>query len=243
LIVRSFRVGDRYGLAGWRALGGVAEGSRLFVSPLEAVLNSLRFGAAATVLAVVLGGLAAVALARSQGRVARATDGLLLLPLGTTAITVGFGFLLALDEPVDLRSSPILVPVAQAVIAIPFVVRVITPVLRSIDPRLREAAAVLGASPRRVWLAVDLRLAWRAVLVAAGFAFAISLGEFGATVVIARADAPTVPVTIDRLLARPGALNAAQAFALSVVLMVITTVAVLLVDRWRPRTRGGGGWL
>jgi thiamine transport system permease protein len=156
---------------------------------------------------------------------------------------VGFGFLLALDEPVDLRSNPMLVPLAQAVIAIPFVVRAITPVLRSIDPRLREAAAVLGASPRRAWLNVDLRLAWRALVVAAGFAFAISLGEFGATVVIARADAPTVPVAIGRLLGRPGALNVAQGFALAVVLMAMTALAVLLVDRWRPPRRGGGGWV
>jgi thiamine transport system permease protein len=118
-----------------------------------------------------------------------------------------------------------------------------SPVLRSIDPRLRDAAAVLGASPRRVWLAVDLPLVWRAVLVSAAFAFAISLGEFGATVVIARADAPTVPITIARLLGRPGAINVAQGFALSVVLMLLTTAAVLLVDRWRPPASRGSGWL
>ena len=243
LVGRSFRVGDGYGLAGWRAIGGVSEGSRLFVAPLEAVGNSLRFAAVATALAVVLGGLAAAALARSRGRMARSVDTVLLLPLGTSAVTVGFGFLLALDEPVDLRASPWLVPIAQAVVAIPFVVRTMTPVLRSIDPRLREAAALLGASPRRTWFTVDLPLVWRAVLVAAGFAFAISMGEFGATVVIARADAPTVPIAIARLLGRPGALNVAQGFALSVVLMVITTAAVLLVDRWRPRGSGGGGWV
>jgi thiamine transport system permease protein len=176
--------------------------------------------------------------------VARSVDSALLLPLGTSAVTVGFGFLLALDEPVDLRASPWLVPIAQAVVALPFVVRTLTPVLRSIDPTLREAAAVLGASPRRAWIAVDLPLVWRALLVAAGFAFAISLGEFGATVVIARADAPTVPITIARLLGRPGALNVSQGFALSVVLMVVTTTAVLLVDRWQPRGAARrGGWV
>jgi thiamine transport system permease protein len=243
LVGRSFRVGDGHGLAGWRALGSTSDASRLFVSPLEALANSLRFASIATLLAVALGGLAAAALARSEGRLARSVDTVLLLPLGTSAVTVGFGFLLALDDPVDLRASPWLVPVAQAVVAIPFVVRTMTPVLRSIDPRLREAAALLGASPRRTWMAVDLPLVWRAVLVAAGFAFAISLGEFGATVVIARADAPTVPIAIARLLGRPGALNVTQGFALSVVLMVVTTAAVLLVDRWRPRASGGGGWL
>ena len=243
LVARSFRVGDHYGLAGWRALAGVSPDSRLFVSPVEAISNSIRFAGIATLLAVVLGGLAAAALVRSKGRMARSVDSVLLLPLGTSAVTVGFGFLLALDEPVDLRASPWLVPIAQAVVALPFVVRTLTPVLRSIDPRLRDAAAVLGASPRRAWLAVDLPLVWRALLVAAGFAFAISLGEFGATVVIARADAPTVPITIARLLGRPGAINVAQGFALSVVLMVLTTAAVLLVDRWRPPAGGRGGWV
>ena len=80
-----------------------------------------------------------------------------MLPLGTSAVTVGFGFLVALDRwPLDLRAKAILVPIAQAVVAIPFVIRAVVPALRSIDPRLRDAAAVLGASPRRVWREVDL---------------------------------------------------------------------------------------
>jgi thiamine transport system permease protein len=243
LVERSFRTGDGHGLAAWRALAGTDPAGRLFVSPLDALANSLRFATAATVIAVVLGGLAAAGLARSEGRAARFVDGLLLVPLGTSAVTVGFGFLIALDEPMDLRASPWLIPIAQAVIALPFVVRTMTPVLRSIDPRLHEAAAVLGASPARAWRAIDLPVVRRAVLVAAAFAFAISLGEFGATTMIARADAPTVPITIDRLLGRPGSLNAGQAFALSTVLMVLTATVVLAVDRWRPRGGGRGGWV
>jgi thiamine transport system permease protein len=233
LVERSFRTGDGYGLAAWRALRAHTERSGLFVPPLEAVGNSLRFAIVATAISVVLGGLAAAALARTTGRAGRAIDVVVLLPLGTSAVTVGFGFLIALDAPVDLRASPWLVPLAQALVALPFVVRTMTPVLRSIDGRLREAAAVLGAAPRRVWQTVDLPIALRAVLVSAGFAFAISLGEFGATTVIARADAPTVPVAIDRLLGRPGILNTGQAFALSTVLLVLTAASVLVVDRVR----------
>jgi thiamine transport system permease protein len=233
LVERSFRTGDGYGLAAWRALRAHTERSGLFVPPLEAVGNSLRFAIVATAISVVLGGLAAAALARTTGRAGRAIDVVVLLPLGTSAVTVGFGFLIALDAPVDLRASPWLVPLAQALVALPFVVRTMTPVLRSIDGRLREAAAVLGAAPRRVWQTVDLPMALRAVLVSAGFAFAISLGEFGATTVIARADAPTVPVAIDRLLGRPGILNTGQAFALSTVLLVLTAASVLVVDRVR----------
>jgi len=245
LVERSFRSGGSHSLEAWRHLADREDASGLFVAPIDAVANSLRFAVAATAIAVVLGALAAAALTRSGGRVARTVDAALLLPLGTSAVTVGFGFLIALDEPVDLRASPWLVPLAQAVVALPFVVRTMTPVLRSIDDRLRQAAAVLGASPAQVWREVDLPLVRRALFVATGFAFAISLGEFGATTVIARADTPTVPVAIDRLLGRPGSLNVSQAFALSVVLMVLTASAVLAVDcaRRRDGVGRGGGWV
>jgi thiamine transport system permease protein len=242
LVERSFRTGDGHGLANWRALADRHDGTGLFVPPTEAVANSLRFAIVAALLATVLGGLAAAALARSEGRVGRTIDAVLLLPLGTSAVTVGFGFLIALDAPVDLRSSAWLVPLAQAVVALPFVVRTVTPVLRSIDPRLREAAALLGAGPARVWWEVDRAFVRRAALVSFGFAFAISLGEFGATTVIARADRPTVPVVIDRLLARPGVLNTGQAFALGVLLMAVTAISVVLVDRDRRGAAPGGWW-
>ncbi len=244
LVERSFRATDgSHGLAAWRALDEARSSSGLFVAPADAIASSLRFAIVATIVAVTLGALAAASLARAEGRLARLLDAVLLLPLGTSAVTVGFGFLIALDAPVDLRASPALVPLAQAVVALPFVVRTMTPVLRSIDPRLHEAAAVLGASPLRAWRAVDLPLVRRAILGSAGFAFAISLGEFGATSVIARADTPTVPVTIARLLGRPGPLNTGQAFALSTVLMALTAGAVLAVDRWRLRSGGRGGWV
>ena len=112
------------------------------------------------------------------------------------------------------------------------------PVLQSIDPRLREAAAVLGAAPRRVWLEVDLRIAARAALVAAGFAFAISLGEFGATLFIVRPETTTLPVAIYRLLGRPGAASYDQAMAASTILMVLTAASVLVIERLRVRDVG-----
>jgi thiamine transport system permease protein len=162
-----------------------------------------------------------------------------MLPLGVSAVTVGFGFLVALDEPpLDLRGSPALIPIAHAVVAVPFVVRVMTPVLRSIDERLRESAAVLGASPARIWREVDLPIVARAALVAAGFAFAISLGEFGATVFIARPDYPTLPIVIFRLLGQPGALNFGAAMAASTILMALTATAVVAIERFRVGTVG-----
>jgi thiamine transport system permease protein len=168
-------------------------------------------------------------------------DGLLMLPLGASAVMLGLGFVIAFDRwPIDFRSAPWIVPVAQALVAMPFVVRIVAPTLRAIDERQREAAALLGASPGRVRREIDLPIVGRALAVGAGFAFAISLGEFGATVFLARPDNPTLPVAIFRFLGRPGELNAAQAYALAVVLMVVTVLSVFLVERIRGPRRG---WL
>jgi thiamine transport system permease protein len=234
LVARSFSAGGEPTLSHYRALASESS-DLLFVPPWEALRNSLVAATVATAIAVTIGGLAAIAIAGRRRGAGRSMDVLLMLPLGTSAVTVGFGFLVALDEPpLDLRSSAALVPIAHATVAIPFVVRAMVPVLRSLDPRLREAAGVLGASPARVWREVDLPVVARALAVAAGFAAAVSLGEFGATVFIARPDAPTLPVAVYRLLGRPGSANFGQAMALSTVLMVVTTLVVVGVERLRP---------
>ena len=236
MIERALHPPTGYGFDYFRALESLDEDSVLFVSPVDAVLTSLRYAAIATLIAVVVGGCGAFAVSRRRRG---ALDSALSLPLGVSAVTVGFGFLIALDEPpLDLRTSWILVPIAQALVAIPFVVRTMTPVLRSIDPRLREAATVLGASPARAWREVDLPIVARATLVATGFAFAISLGEFGATLFIVRPDTPTLPVQIFRLLGRPGDLNFGAAMAASVLLMTITALSVLAIERFRVGTVG-----
>ncbi|MFD3438271.1 ABC transporter permease [Streptomyces sp. NPDC058685] len=242
LVERSLDGPGGYGFDYYRALGSLdASGGTFLVPPLEAVWNSLEYALVATGIAVTVGGLAAAALTRRAGRLVRGFDALLMLPLGVSAVTVGFGFLITLDEPpLDLRASWILVPLAQALVGVPFVVRIMLPVLRAVDGRLREAAAVLGASPLRVWREVDLPLVRRALLIAAGFAFAVSLGEFGATVFIARPDNPTLPVAVARLLGRPGELNYGQAMALSTILMVVCASALLLLERLRPRTSSRG---
>ncbi|WP_330307591.1 MULTISPECIES: iron ABC transporter permease [unclassified Streptomyces] len=239
LVQRSFDTPDGYGFAYYKALTS-EDGGIFLVAPIEAIGNSLEYALAATAIAVLIGGLAAAALTRrNTGRLVRGFDALLMLPLGVSAVTVGFGFLIALDKPpLDLRSSWILVPLAQALVGAPFVVRTMLPVLRAVDGRLREAAAVLGASPWRVWREVDLPMVRRALLIAAGFAFAVSLGEFGATVFIARPDNPTLPVAVARLLGRAGDLNYGQAMALSTILMVVCAVALLLLERVRTDRTG-----
>jgi len=161
-------------------------------------------------------------------------DALFMLPMATSAVTLGFGYIITMNRPpLDLRTSPVLVVIAHTLVALPFVIRSILPALRSIQPMLREAAAILGASPWRVWWEIDLPIARRALLVGAVFAFTISMGEFGATLFIARPNMPTIPLIIFRLLSQPGALNYGQALAMSNLLMLVCALGFILIEHFR----------
>jgi len=231
--------GPFFSLGFYRHLFENPRESAFYVPPIAAARNSVGFALATMVLAVALGGMAATVLAGGGQRsklkgASRWLDVLLMLPLGTSAVTLGLGYIVALDEPpLNLRTSPWLVVCAHTLVALPFVVRSVLPALRAIDPRLRETAAILGASPGRVWREVDLPIVARAVLVGAVFAFTVSMGEFGATSLIARPERPTMPIAIYRFLARPGAENYGQALAMSTLLMLVCTLAFVLIERFR----------
>jgi thiamine transport system permease protein len=219
----------------YRALFEPERSDIFFAPPAEAIRTSLIYAASTVTLAMLIGLPAALALSRrADAWLSRLLDPLLMLPLGTSAVTLGLGFIVALDTPpLDLRASPLLIPLAHTLVALPFVVRSLTPALRSIRPRLRQAAAMLGASPLQALRHVDLPLVGRAILVSSLFAFAISIGEFGASALIARPEFPTIPVLIFRLLSQPGALTYGQAMALSTILMLFTGGGMLLIERLR----------
>ena len=244
LVLRSLQTADGWGLGNYIALGGTGSRNALVVPVWVALGNSLQVAVQATLIAVVIGLAASLVISRrprSLGlrRALAGFDGALMLPLGVSAVTVGFGFLITLNQPpFDLRSSPVLVPIAQALVALPLVVRTILPVLTGIDGRLRESAAVLGSPPWRVLRDVDLAIVARPVLAASGFAFAVALGEFGATSFLSRPDRPTLPVVIFRLIGLPGGDNFGMALAASVVLAAVTVGIIALVERLRVGTMG-----
>jgi thiamine transport system permease protein len=224
----------------YAALGENRTGSAFFVPPTVAIANSLRIAGAATVIALAVGIPAAYLLARG-GRMRGSwlhtvLDALFTLPLGTSAVTLGLGYLVVLSTPslAPWRSAFWLVPVLHALVGLPFVVRVLLPTLRVGTTRLREAAATLGAAPWRAWRDVELPRLLPAFVTAAAFAFTVSLGEFGATLLLARPDAPTLPVLIFRFLGQPGAFNYGQAMALSTLLMLLTATVFVLLERVRP---------
>lgn len=205
--------------------------SLFYVPPISAVRNSLLYAAATVGISLSLGFLAAYA-QRRRATINRWLDPLLMLPLGTSAVTLGLGFIVVFNRPpVDVRSFPLLMPIAHSLVALPFVVRTIQPALASIPLSLKEAAAVLGASPWRAWREVDLPIVARAAVVGAIFSFTISLGEFGATTFLARPEFPTIPVAIYRFLSQPGALNYGQALAMATLLMLICGVGIFAIEK------------
>ncbi|MFO7631782.1 MAG: iron ABC transporter permease [Caldilinea sp.] len=231
LAVRSFTLGGQgLTLIYYQTLGENLRQSAFFAPPISAIGNSLLYALATLAISLPLGVIAAYMLAKPRTRWVAVLDPLLLLPLGTSAVTLGFGYIVAMGP---LRASPWLVPVAHSLIALPFVVRTFLPALRALDRRLHEAASILGAGPLRRWWTIDAPLLVRALMVSAAFAFAISLGEFGATLLIARPDRPTMPMVIYQALSRPGLINYGQALAMSTILMAVTAVTLILIERFR----------
>lgn len=238
LLVRSFHTRQGWSLENYRLLSTPGHGFAGGVDVLTAIGNSLRIATFAACLALMIGLLLALVLTRPVGgklaHLQSLTGAAVLLPLGVSAVTVGFGFFVTLDSPpLDLRTSPLLIPIAQAVVAVPLVVRSLTPILGAIHPSQRDAAATLGASPWRVLFTVDGPYVVRGFGIAAGFAFATSLGEFGATSFLARPDTQTLPVVIVRLLGRPGENNYGMALAGAVILAVVTASIMALAEAAR----------
>jgi thiamine transport system permease protein len=204
-------------------------GSVFYVPPIRATVNSLAYAGGTVIISLLLGFPAAFALAKPT-RLERILDPLIMLPLGSSAVMLGLGFILSYGA---WLTSPLLVPFAHTLVALPFVIRTLQPVIASIPQRLRQAASSLGASPLEVWKNIDLPILRRATLAAGTFAFTISLGEFGATLLIARPEYPTIPVAIERFLSQPGGLNYGQAMAMATILMLLTVASILLIERVR----------
>ncbi|GAA2045890.1 iron ABC transporter permease [Yaniella flava] len=244
LLERSLATDDGYGLDNYRLLltspgTGFAGGT----TAAQALEHSVKIALDATVITLVAAILLSLVITRQVkhpglARGQRLLDTFIMLPMGVSSVTIGFGFLVSLHawNP-SLSQSGMLVPLAQAVVALPLVVRSLIPVLAAVDPKQRQAAAVLGASPARVLATIDGPYILRAVGLAAGLSFSVSLGEFGATSFLASPEYQTLPIYIVRLLGRPGADNFGMALAAAVVLGIVASIALLLGERIRPRLR------
>jgi thiamine transport system permease protein len=233
VLVSAFRVGGRWSLEPWRALLDPSHPAHLAGFDLgHALLNSLLYALGACTV-----GLALV-LCLWRGSRSRAwAEALGSLPLGTSSLVLGFGLAVAYGPGLlDLRGTHLLVLLAHTLVALPFLARALLPALDGLDARLAESAALLGASPLRTLLRVQLPLVRPALTVALGTAAALSLGDFGASLLLMSPDTMGLTVWI----ARHGGpasfdpLHRAESVALAAVLLVLTALAYLAAS-WHPR--------
>jgi thiamine transport system permease protein len=233
LVVKSIALPTGWSLTAWTTLNSAEVGPNLAlgIDPIGALANSARTAAWATAFATTFGALASLGIT-ATGRAGRVLDAGLMLPIGTSAVTVGFGMLITFDRaPFDWRSTWWILPVGHALVAVPFVVRTTLGVLRAVDPLLGAAASTLGASPLRAWRETVVPFIGRPLAVGAALAAAISLGEFGATSFLSRQGGETLPITIEQLLGRTGSLLQAKGYALATILACATIALVMAVDR------------
>lgn len=205
------------------------------VSAVDALITSLKYAASASAISLMAAAAVAFVVTRAvspsfnilRRMVMFATS----LPLVSSGVVLGLGYLLgAFYLPGFLRTSDVLVPAAQAAIALPLLLRLMLPSIQAISPQYGAAAKTLGASTpfvmRHVWVPLFLPAIVGSLLLA----LAISLGDFGATSVVGSATSPTLPVKIAELLSRPSPVSYGVGLSASVLLFGVVLVFGLIVQ-------------
>ena len=241
LVVRWFTIEGGFGTTQMANLfGSDSRGSYFHLSPVKIIWNSLRFALTTVFISLVIGTIISYCITNARRKWRTYADALVMLPLGVSAVTLGFGYIIALGRPpLDLRGSWLILVIAHSLVAYPFVIRSLLPVLKGMNPNLREGAAVLGATPTKIFMLVELPLIAPALLVGATFAFAVSMGEFGASLILVRAEFTTMPVAIFRFLGLPGSANLSMALGMSCLLMAVVSVGFIAIERFRYKGVGG----
>ncbi len=205
--------------------------------PLQGILNSFQFGLAAMGLALIVGLPLAFLIARGRFRGKRALDTLIMAPLGVSSVALGLALLRA-SLQLRLGGTWLAIPLAHAILAYPFVIRAVVPLLEGLGRELVDSARSLGASRLRAFFEIELPLIQRGLLVGAVLAFAISLGEMSATIMLATPGLKTMPLVINDLRA---ARSFGGASAMSVLLILVTGTAFVVLERLGERAFTGTG--
>jgi thiamine transport system permease protein len=234
VLVESLRVGDGWGITNFANLGTRGARDLLNISVLDAASNSLRNMVVAAGIAFVLGTLISWLMVRTKQKL---LDLVFLVPLGVSSVVLGFGFLVSFDASwFALRSSWLIVPLAQALIALPMVIRLVYPSLVSIGKEPIEQASLDGADSFQIWRFVESGMIKGVLATSLGYAAIISIGEFGASSFLAYGSEGTIPTLLFRLISRPGEQNYGMAMAVSAILIVFVLSVMLLLSRY-SRTR------
>lgn len=223
VVRRSILVGQNVNLSIWQSVFTDAE-------ILKSLTTSVKYAAFTVVISTTIGLFGACAVIYGSARY-RFLNLLTALPVVVSAVTLGLGIIVTFDvDPIDWRGAWLMMPIAHCLVAIPIVMRIITPTIRDLPNGLRDASQTLGATTWQMWRTIDLKIIKPSLVTAAAIACAVSLGEFGASSFLVRRDNETLPLIISRLLGRPGEIIQAQAYAIATLLIVACVAIIGLVD-------------
>ena len=143
----------------------------------ESLGLSLRIGITASLVATVLGTMVALALGRYRFRGRAATNLLIFVPMATPEVVMGSS-LLTLFLMMGIPSGGGAILIAHIMFCVSFVVVAVKARVATLDPRLEEAAADLGATPAQTFLRVTLPLAAPGIAAGALLAFSLSFDDY-----------------------------------------------------------------
>jgi len=233
LIVKAFTFNETLSLQNFAHLASFGARDLLSITVGQAALNSARNLLLAGALAMLVGTRVSYLLARptTSPRTRAVSDTLFQLPVGISSVVLGLGYLVTFSDGVfPLRSSWLAVPLAQALIAIPLVIRLVYPAILSVDRDVTQGARTEGATDEQIWWLIQAPIIRGALRTAAGYVALISLGEFGAASFLVYGDQGTLPTVLYQLISRPGAQNYGMAMATSFVLMAVSFAVVAFVE-------------
>lgn len=221
--LKSVITNSKFTIASWR---------EVFRNPdiLQSLSKTIMYALVAMTLATLLGLFCACAIAYGNERL-RIISALTTMPLVISAVSIGLGLIITFDQrPFDWRGAQFMLPLAHALVALPLTMRIIAPVLQTIPDSIRQASSVLGASSWQTWRNIDFKIIRRAIISGAAISATVSIGEFGASSFLTHRGAETLPITISRLLSRPGDSLQSQAFVLATLLVLFSTVIIFVID-------------
>ena len=236
---------ERYSFDAWVAAW---QGDLSYVSASEALSNSLIYAVVTLLVSLPLGWILSSTIhsleKSNRMKLAKFVDVLSMLPLAISAVMVGLGILLGILRYNSSLFSFFLIPVLPHImLTTPFVVRIMTPAMRAIDPAFEQQAKLLNLSPLQCWWHGRLSFLRGPAIVAASLTLAFSLGEFGASWILVRTGSwDTLSILVDQLMSRPKFDPMVQpvAMATASMLMILTFILFVIAERFRPKGDGGG---
>ncbi len=236
VVWRAFRIDTGFGLQNFLNLAGFGARDVLSISVGHAAVNTLRNAIITVVLSMAVGTLASFLLSRpkrhvSQGRLQRVMDIVFQMPVGISSVVLGFGYLITFGGGIfPLRSSWLVTPIAQSLLTIPLVIRMVYPAITAIDNHLRETAQTESATPKQIWWLIEVPIIRNVLVMASGYCAIIAIGEFGAANFLAYGEQGTLPTVLYQLISRPGAQNYGMALAASALLIGVAIFIMLLIS-------------